>query len=125
MLYYDVANLMTVIKMNMIDEMFCHYGTPRTTTIGIQHQVSHRAAQRTQLLYNLTILIVKSHTVLNTPPQLQVHSSAPWITVAESESTFRSSRGGCEHPKEFRGSSEGYRSDWEAFVWRPDQVTFC
>jgi len=48
--YYDVANLVTITKTNMIDEMPCGYGTLRTTATGIRHQVSRRAAQRSQLL---------------------------------------------------------------------------
>jgi len=47
--YYEVANLVTVTKMNMIDEMPCAYGTLRTTALRIRHQVSRRAAQRSQL----------------------------------------------------------------------------
>ena len=39
--YYDVANLVTVTKMNMIDEMPC--GMLRTTGVRIWHQVSRRA----------------------------------------------------------------------------------
>jgi len=35
--YYDVANLVTVTKTNMIDEMPCGYGTLRTTGVRIQH----------------------------------------------------------------------------------------
>jgi len=66
--YYEVANLVTVTKMNMIDEMPCAYGTLRTTALRIWHKVSSRAAQRSQLLQNLTILIVKYRSVLNAPP---------------------------------------------------------
>jgi hypothetical protein len=70
--YYDVANLVTATKTNMIDEMPCGCGTLRTTGVRIWHQVSRRAcaevsaalevsrrpAQRSQQLQNLTILIV-------------------------------------------------------------------
>jgi len=70
--YYDVANLVTVTKTNMIDEMPCGYGTLRTTGVRIWHQVScracaevpaalevsHRPVQRFQQLQNLTIPIV-------------------------------------------------------------------
>jgi len=84
--YYDVANLVTVTKTNMIDEMPCGYRTLRTTGVRIWHQVSRRAcaevsaalefslracaevsaafevsrrpAQRFQQLQNLTIPIV-------------------------------------------------------------------
>jgi len=49
--YYDVANLVSVTKMNMIDEMPCGYGTLRTTTtVRVWYIVSHRATQRFQLL---------------------------------------------------------------------------
>jgi len=68
MAYYEVANLVTVTNTNMIDEMPCAYGTLRTTALRIRHQVSRRAAQRSQLLQNVTILIVKSRSVLNAPP---------------------------------------------------------
>jgi len=44
--YYEVANIVTVTKTNMIDEMPCAYGTWRTTALRIRHQVSRRAAQR-------------------------------------------------------------------------------
>jgi hypothetical protein len=44
--YYEVANLMTVTMMNMIDEMPCAYGTLRTTAVRIWHKVSYRATQR-------------------------------------------------------------------------------
>jgi len=66
--YNKVANLVTVTKTNMIYEMPCAYGTLRTTALRIRHQVSQRAAQRSQLLQNLIILIVKSRSVLNAPP---------------------------------------------------------
>jgi len=44
--YYEVANLVTVTKTNMIDEMPCAYGTLRTTALRIRHQVSRRAAPK-------------------------------------------------------------------------------
>jgi hypothetical protein len=84
--YYAVANLVTVTKTIMINEMPCGCGTLRTTGVRIRHQVSHRPyakvsaalevshrpctevsvapevshrpAQRSQQLQNLTILIV-------------------------------------------------------------------
>jgi len=95
--YYDVANLVTITKTNMIDEMACGYGTIRTTAVRIRHQVSRRAAQRSQLLQNLTILQVNSCSILNAPPSLQVLSGAPENALAESESTLLSSRGAWEH----------------------------
>ena len=50
MSYYDVANLVTVTKIDMIDEIPSSYGTLRITDVRIQHQVSRRAVQRSQLL---------------------------------------------------------------------------
>jgi len=137
--YYDVANLVTVTKTNMIDEMPCDYGTLRTTGVRIRHQVSRRActevsaalevsrrpAQRSQQLQNLTILIVKSRSILNAPPSLQVLSGARANALAESESTLQSSRGGWEHLEVLRSTGEGYRSVWEVCVWLPDRITFC
>ena len=35
--YYDVANLVTVTKTNLIHEMHCGYGTLRTTAVRIRH----------------------------------------------------------------------------------------
>jgi len=68
--YYDVANLVTVTKTNMINEVSCCCGMLRTTNVRIPHQVSRRACaevwgaykvscrstQRSQPLRNLTIL---------------------------------------------------------------------
>jgi len=44
--YYDVANLVTVTKTNMINEMPGSYATLRTTSMSIRNQVSCRPAQR-------------------------------------------------------------------------------
>jgi len=43
--FYDVVNLVTVTKTNMINEMPCGYGTLRTIGVRIRHQVSRRPAQ--------------------------------------------------------------------------------
>jgi hypothetical protein len=70
--YYDVANLVTVTKTKMIDEMPGGYGTLKPTGLKISHQVSRRAcaavsaalevfcrpAQWSQQLQNLTTLIL-------------------------------------------------------------------
>jgi len=40
---YDIANLVTVTKTNMINKMLCGCGNLRTTAVRIWHQVSHRA----------------------------------------------------------------------------------
>jgi len=86
--YYDVVNLVTVSKTNMIDELPCGYGTLRTTGVRRQYQVSYRPAQRSQQLQNLTILMVKSRSILNAPPSLQVLSGARDNALAQSESTL-------------------------------------
>ena len=54
----------------------CGYGTLRTTGLRIRNQVYCRPAQRCPQLQHLTILIVKSHSILNAPPSLQVLSRA-------------------------------------------------
>ena len=36
--YYDVANHVTVTKMNMINEMACGYGIIKTAAVRIWHQ---------------------------------------------------------------------------------------
>jgi hypothetical protein len=41
--YYDVANVVSVTKNNMINEMPCGYETLKTTGVKIWHQVSRRA----------------------------------------------------------------------------------
>jgi hypothetical protein len=72
MRYHDVANLVTVTKTHMIDEMLCGYRTLKTTGVKISHRISRRACaavsaalevsrrpvQRSQQLHNLTILIL-------------------------------------------------------------------
>jgi hypothetical protein len=118
--YYDVANLVTVTKTNMTDEMPCGYGTLRTTGVRIRHQVSRRSAQRSPQLQNLTILIFKFRSILNAPPSLQVFSGAHENALAESESTFQSSRGGWDHLEVLRRTRKGYLSVWEVCVWLPD-----
>ena len=74
--YYEVANLVTVTQTNMIHDMPCAYGTLRTIALRIRHQVSRRAAlevshrppRRSHPLQKLTILILKSRSVLNAHP---------------------------------------------------------
>jgi len=72
-----------------MDEMPSAYGTLRTTASRIRHQVPHRAVQQSQLLQNVTILIVKSRSVLNAPPSMQVRSGARENALDESGSTLR------------------------------------
>jgi hypothetical protein len=91
--YYNVANLVTVTKTNMIDEMPCGFGTFRNTGVRIRQQVHRRPAQRSPQLQNLTILIVKSRSIPNAPPTLQVLSGVSENDLAQSESILQSSRG--------------------------------
>jgi len=72
MVYYEVVNLVSITKTNMINEMPCGCGTLRTTAVRIRYHVSRRAcaevaaglevsrspAQRSQQLQNLKMLIV-------------------------------------------------------------------
>jgi len=122
---WDVASLVTVTKTKIIDEMPCGYGTLRTTGVRIRHQVSLRSAQRSPQLQNLTILIVKSRSILNAPPSLQVFTGAPENALAQSESILQSSRGGWEYLEVLRSTGEGYRSVPEVCIWLPDRITFC
>jgi len=48
--YYDLANVVTGSKTDMIDEMPCSYRTLGTSAVRICHQVSSRAVQRSQQL---------------------------------------------------------------------------
>jgi hypothetical protein len=61
--YYDEAHLVTVTKTNMIDEIPCGYGTLRSTTVRIRHQVSRRPAQRSPLVqkFNYPVSQILKH----------------------------------------------------------------
>jgi len=123
----------------MIDEMPCGYGIIWTTGVRIRHQesrwpcaedsaapeVSSRSAQTSQQLQNLTILIVKSRSILHAAASPQVLSGARENALEESETTLPSSRGGWEHLKVVRSTGEGYRSVWVVCVWLLDRITFC
>ena len=87
-------------------------------------EVSCSAAQRSQELQNLTIIYVKSHSILNAPPQLQVLSGAPENALAESESTLLISRGVWEHLEVLRSTGEVAQSVWEDCMLLPDRFTF-
>jgi len=88
-------------------------------------KVSHRPVQRFQQLQNLTILIVKSCSILSKPRLLQVLSGKPENALAESESTLHSSREAWEHLEVLKTTGGAYRSVWVNCVWLPDQFTFC
>jgi hypothetical protein len=124
---YDVANLETVTKTNMIDEMPCCYGTLRTSGVRIWHHVSRRAceevsaalevycrpAQSSQQPQNLIIVSIKCGSILNAPPSLQGLSKAAENALAESENSLQSCKGGWENLEGLLSSGEGYRSVWE------------
>jgi len=123
----------------MIDKMPCTYETLRTTAMGIQRQVSHRAVQRSQLLsmsptdlhgmsmlhQNLTIVQVKSRSILNTPPYLQMLSGALESALAQSESCFISSSGAWKHLEELGSTGEVDWSVWEICMGLLDWFTLC
>jgi len=119
--------------------MPCGYEALRTTGVRIWYQVSHRACaevsaalevsrwpvQRSQQLQNMTILIVNLVASWMHPPSLQPHSGACDNTLAESQSTMHTSRGGWEHLEVVGSCGEGHRSDWEVCIWLPDWIIFC
>jgi len=135
----DVANLVTVTKTNMIDEMPCGYGTLTTTGVRIWHHVSRRACaeisaalkvslrpgQRSQQLQNLTIILVKCSSILNAPPLLQVLSGTCENALAESESTLHRSRGGWDHLEVLIFTGKSHWCIWDVCVWLLDRITFC
>jgi len=122
----------------MIDEMPCGYGTLSTAGVRIRHQVSRRACaevsaalevscrsmQGSQQLQNLTLLIIKSRSILNAAPLLQELSGARENALAQCESTLQSSRGGWEHLEVLRSTAKGNQSLWEVWVWLPDLLIF-
>jgi hypothetical protein len=132
--YYEVANLVTVTKMNMINQMPCTYGTLIATAVRIRHRVSHRAVQRSQLLsqsptdlhesslllQKLTIVQVISRSILNAPPYQQKLSGAPENSLAESECSFLSSRVVWKHLGVLRSTGNVNCSVWEVRLWLPD-----
>jgi hypothetical protein len=65
---YDVANLVTITKTNLIDEMPCGCGTLITTGVRIWHQISPRACAEIS-----TALEVFYRPVLRS----QLHSMSP------------------------------------------------
>jgi hypothetical protein len=104
----------------------CSQGLPQTCpVVSAARNVFPRPAPRSHLLQHLIILIVKSRSILNTPPQLQMLSGAPENALAESDSTFQSSRWAWKHLEVLRSAGEGYRSVWEVCMWHPDRFTFC
>ena len=118
--------------------MPCGYGTLRTTSVRIRHQVSCRAwtevtaalkvscssSQRSRLHQNLTLQNVKYQNILNSPPSLQVLSGPPGNALLESESTLLRSRGVWENLEVLQRTGEVDRSVWDVWVWHPDWFTF-
>jgi hypothetical protein len=68
---------------------------------------------------------MKSRSILNPPPELQVLSGATENALAESKSILLSSRGAWEHLELVRGTGAVYGSVCEVCVWLPDRFTFC
>jgi hypothetical protein len=119
--YYDIVNLVTVTKTNMIDEMPCGYGTLRAAGVRLRHQDSRLPAlvsAASKINYpNCKILYHPACTsILHAPPSLQVLSGACWNALAQSESTLQCSRGGWEYPEVLRSTGEGYHSVWEVCI---------
>jgi hypothetical protein len=108
--YYNVANLVTVTKTNMIDEMACGFGTIRTAAVRILYQVFCRVVQGFQLLQNFAILQFNACSILNAPLSLQVLLGASGNALAESESTSLNCRGSWEHLEVLRSAGEVDRS---------------
>jgi len=88
-------------------------------------EVSQSTAQRSQELQYLTILEVKSRSILDAASYLQVLSGALDNALAESESTLLSSRGVWEHLQVLRSTGEVAQSVWEDCMLLPDRFTFC
>jgi len=81
-------------ETNIIYEMACDYGTSRNHRENTVPSLGYsgRPAQRSQQLRNLTILLAKSRSILNAPPQLQELPGAPENALGASESTSLSFR---------------------------------
>jgi len=67
----------------------------------------------------------QSCNILNAPPSLQLLPVPPENTPAETESTFQTSKGACEHLEVPRSTGKGYQNIGEICVWLPYQFTFC
>jgi hypothetical protein len=97
MLHYDILNLATVTKTNVIYHFPFGYSTLRTTAVGIQHLVSSRTAQRSQLLSKFPANL---HWYLRYPIIWlcsQSNLGSLKHALAESERTVLSSREAWEH----------------------------
>ena len=80
--------------------------------------------QWSQELQNLTVLYVKSRSMLNAPPYMQLLSVAPENALEESESTLHSSRAVWEHLEVLGSTAEVAQSVWEVCMLLPDRFTF-
>ena len=104
--YCNVANLVSVRNTNMIDEMTCGYGTVWATGVWIWSQafrraaqsgaevttaleVSHRPVQRSQLLHNFTILLVKYQSTWECSFRVWEHFAVLQGGLGGSESTYK------------------------------------
>jgi len=80
--YYDVANLVTVAKTNMTDEMPCGCGTPRTTGVRIWHQVSRRACAEVSAALEVSCRpVLWSQLLLKSPADLHRGLNSSKISI--------------------------------------------
>jgi len=78
--YCVIANLVTVTKMNMIDEMPCGCGTLWTTGVRIWHQVSCRACAKVAAVLSVSRgLVLRSQLLSISPADLRWSPSASTI----------------------------------------------
>jgi hypothetical protein len=87
--------------------------------------VSHWCAQRSLKLQELTILGVKSHSMLNAPLYLQVLVGTPANALAESERTLQSFRGDWEHLEVPTSTGAVAWCVWVDRGFILDEFTFC
>jgi len=152
--YYDVVNLVTVTKTNMINKMPCGgCGTLRTTAVRILHQVSRRAcAEDSDALEVSDNPALRSQALQKSPTDLRrgltrskiclfwkSNLVASWMHLHNCRCfqerlrlLLQSLRAHCKTPggpgsiwKYIWSTGEGYQSVWEVCVWLPDWFTFC
>jgi len=110
--------------MNMTDEMSCGYETLRSTAVGIRYHVSHRAAQRSQLLSKSPTDLHSGLSWSVSWPSCKSNIGASEWALAEFQSTLLSSRGAWEPLELLRSTGKVDQSIWEVWVWLPDRFTF-
>jgi len=137
--YYDVANLVTVTKTNMIHQIGCGYWFPRTTAVRRWHQVSHRAGQRSQLLSKSPADQRRGHSSSNISQSSKLCIGVSWMhlhncgcfqnhlrMLLQSLRALSFAPGGPWKRLEVqRCTGKVDQSIWEAWVWLADLFTFC